>query len=41
MRTHLTRSLKRYRRLAERQLAVVGSAASEGDPGTGAEGPRK
>jgi GntR family transcriptional repressor for pyruvate dehydrogenase complex len=39
MRSHLTRSLKRYRRLAERQLAVMGSA--DGDPGTGAEGPRK
>ena len=35
MRSHLTRSLKRYRRLAERQLAVVGSntTRSVGRPG--------
>jgi DNA-binding FadR family transcriptional regulator len=31
MRTHLTRSLRRYRRLAERQEAVVGSRSAGGD----------
>jgi DNA-binding FadR family transcriptional regulator len=33
MRTHLTRSLRRYRGLAERQLAVIGSPSPIGDPG--------
>jgi len=33
MRTHLTRSIRRYRRLAERQLAVLDSAAAPGDAG--------
>jgi DNA-binding FadR family transcriptional regulator len=40
MRTHLTRSLKRYRRLAERQLAVVGSKQAAGEARKVAEGPR-
>jgi DNA-binding FadR family transcriptional regulator len=30
MRTHLTRSLQRYRRLAERELAVIGSRPTGG-----------
>jgi DNA-binding FadR family transcriptional regulator len=40
MRTHLTRSLRRYRRLAERELPAVGSRPAAGDTGK-REGPRK
>lgn len=41
MRTHLTRSLTRYRRLAERQQAVVESKPAAGQAKRAAEGPRK
>jgi GntR family transcriptional regulator, transcriptional repressor for pyruvate dehydrogenase complex len=41
MRRHLTRSLTRYRRLAERQLAVVESKPAAGEAKRAAEGARK
>ena len=41
MRTHLTRSLRRYRRLAERQLAVIGSGPAAPGTAAGSGGPRK
>ena len=41
MRTHLTRSLVRYRRLAERELPAIGATPAAKDARRVAEGPRK